>query len=261
MKLNKPTFTTLWNPLTILHLPHGKNRWCGPGAISIITGLDTDSVSRLVRSFTGNTKCTGMTNTSLRRALRMCNIRLKPILSNVDVNGHLISDFKSPTITKWRKDNADKLKITETGYNVYLVNAGHHYQILQGEFFIDNQVQDFVLFDDLKKGKRRKIRKIWQVLIHKNGIVIPPEAQKPKPNPKRRLINKLLKKAKQLNVDVDVDYWDKNEQDISVWMYVSDEHEQIYGDPWIDQHCFTSYADCIAALAEEESRRIDLKID
>ena len=62
-------------------------------------------------------------------------------------------------------------------------------------------------------------------------------------------------------MDVDVDYWDKDEQDISVWMYVSDEHERIYGDPWIDQHCFTSYADCIAALAEEESRRIDLKID
>ena len=99
MKLNKPTFTTLWPPLTTLHLPHGKNRWCGPGAISIITGLDTDSVSRLVRSFTGNTKCTGMTNTSLKRALRMCNIRLKPILSNVDVNLQQLQSGAKITLT------------------------------------------------------------------------------------------------------------------------------------------------------------------
>ena len=234
-----------------LHPIHGKNRWCGPGAISLLTGMSTDEASRLARSFTGSTKCTYMHHSTMIKCLEACN--LSPNL--FDRQGHLPMK-KRQTINQWRKAFKNDLKLKEQGYDIFLVSAGGHFQILQGDFFVDNIVKEPLLFDDMKKGKGRKIRKVWKIYyMHGNDLTIP-DVAKDTPQKRNSIKGKVKRLAKKMNVDLDIQTWDDCPSEPTIWMYASDEDISKHGDPWDDDHSVYSYQECYDRLDAEWARRV-----
>ena len=146
-----------------LHRPHGKNRWCGPGAISILTGCSTDEASRLIRTVSGKTRTTGTSPRHLSLVLEAFGFELYR-----DEDYRDLDTKKRPTLQKW----FDRKKIQP--WDTYLIDAGHHFQILQGDLYIDNIVKDFIAFEDMDRGKRRRFGTAWQIFdTTADGIKMP----------------------------------------------------------------------------------------
>ena len=238
--------------LKTLHPIHGKNRWCGPGAISLLTGMSTDEASRLARSFTLSTKCTYMTHRTMLQCLDECN--LNPNL--FDRYEH-IPTRKRPTLNQWRKQFKNDLRLKEQGYDVFLVSAGNHYQILQGDFFVDNIVKDPILFDEMKKGKGRRVRKVWKIYMKKGKDIQIPTVAKDNPQKRNSIKGKVKRLAKKMNMDLEIENWRDCPGMPTIWMYPSDEDIRKYGDPWEDEgHSVCSYEECYDRLNVERARRV-----
>ena len=79
------------------------------------------------------------------------------------------------TLGRWVKENKTNLSLQrEGGYKTYLISAGYHFQIIQGPMYVDNHVKEPVFFDEINKGKRRIVRKVYQLYADK--ITIPKQA-------------------------------------------------------------------------------------
>jgi hypothetical protein len=163
---------------------------------------------------------------------------------------------KRQTINQWRKAFKNDLKLKEQGYDIFLVSAGGHFQILQGDFFVDNIVKEPLLFDDMKKGKGRKIRKVWKIYyMHGNDLTIP-DVAKDTSQKRNSIKGKVKRLAKKMNVDLDIQNWSDCPGEPTIWMYPSDEDISKYGDPWDDDHSVYSYQECYDRLDAEWARRV-----
>tara|TARA_R100000458_G_C8218551_1_gene203669 strand:+ start:127 stop:969 length:843 start_codon:yes stop_codon:yes gene_type:complete len=233
-----------------LHPHRGKNRWCGPGAIAILTGVTTDDASRMIRAITGKRSCTGTPTTVLREVLRQCGIESHP--------HNYLDTQKRPTLNQWVEQGNSQ-------GGTYLVVAGNHFQILTGDLFVDNQVKEPTAFEDLKKGKRRRVEATYR-LHCPDGVKVPThinrklvcgeklKLERNKVSTVRRKVNAL---AKELDVSINTEDWRDLEQ---LWVYVSDEFEAKYGDPWDDYegHVRFSWDEVLDMLEEERDRRRNL---
>ena len=151
-----------------IQTPTGKNRWCGPAALSILTGMTTDDASRLVRSITLKSKCTGMHWNEMLVALMQCGFQCVRRPHRYKGNNRI-------TLSRWVKENKSNLSLQRTGgYKTYLISAGYHFQIIQGPMYVDNHVKEPVFFDEIKKGKRRIVRRVYQ--LYADNIIIPDHA-------------------------------------------------------------------------------------
>lgn len=66
-------------PKLKLHKPHGKNRYCGPAAISAVTGVSTDEAAAVTRMLTGRRSVKGMHDGEMVRALQALGCRVEEV--------------------------------------------------------------------------------------------------------------------------------------------------------------------------------------
>ena len=146
-----------------------RNRYCGPAIISSLTGMTTGEAARLIRSVTGQRKVTGVHTHHLIRALDFCGISFFPerCLRFLPQN--------KPTLAKWLKNSKES---RSTG-RVFLVVAGHHFQLVEGRRYVCGRTLDIVSIKDKSVKRRCRVEKVYE-LKAEGKIIIPDRAKKPK---------------------------------------------------------------------------------
>ena len=234
-----------------LHKPHGRNRWCGPGAISILTGCSTDDASRLIRTVSGKQSTTGTSVRDLITVLEAFGFGLWR------EDNHCSRDTNErPTLAQWFAT-----KQVEP-WQTFLVDAGHHFQLIQGDLFIDNIVKDLVAFEDMSSGKRRRVRQTWMIYEPTGGIKMPSRIRgrdvvlgshlKQQAAKTASVSRKARALAKELDVTIDLTDWRDMEH---IYLSVSDDFEREHGDPWEDDHIRFSWEEVLGELEWEKERR------
>ena len=131
---------------------------------------------------------------------------------------------------------------------------------------MDNQVKEVTAFEDLKKGKRRRVSHTYRLHssngvkmpTHINNVLVDAEMLEEQRRQIRRQLDPTRRKAralaKKLDVTIDTEDWRDYEQ---LWVYVSEEFELQYGDPWDegDGHCRHNWYEVLHMLEEEQRRR------
>ena len=158
-----------------------RNRYCGPAIISSLTGMTTGEAARLIRSVTGERKVTGVHTHHIIRALDLCGISF--LQSKRFPN--------KPTLAKWLKDAKES---RSTG-RVFLVVAGHHFQLVEGRRYVCGRTEDIVSIKDKSVKRRCRVEEVYE-LKAEGKITIPDRARKPKrpSDPYRPFVQKMKKK-------------------------------------------------------------------
>lgn len=157
-----------------------KNRYCGPSAISIVTGMATGEAARLLRYVNGKCSIKGVGDYDMIRALKMCGITTKTIYVKPSPTPFVRETKKGrkvesrPTLAEWFRNTAS----LRTAGRVFLVSAGHHWQIVSGRRFCCGITKEIVGFTHEKVMRRARVREVFELLPAPAGISIPAQAKK-----------------------------------------------------------------------------------
>lgn len=139
----------------IKHGPKG-NRFCGPGALSAITGRQTDATAKMLRKLTGRRQITGCHDFEMRRAFKAFGYEMTQTFGYTYLQ-KTTRGFKEITLAKW-------LQITpRPAGKVFLVSAGNHYQVISGRRFVCSQTVDIVSVRDKRVHRRARVKAAWEI--------------------------------------------------------------------------------------------------
>ena len=153
-----------------------KNRYCGPSAISAVTGMTTGEAARLLRHVSGRTAIKGTHPHELYRALAFCGIRMqtrivRPLSPPIQIKGKTVTH---PTLAQWLKDTVKE----RTSDRIFLVVAGHHWQLVSGRRYVCGISGDVVSIRDKKVKRRARVSEVYELHPPRSGkIVIPAQAK------------------------------------------------------------------------------------
>lgn len=163
------------------------NKYCGPAALSIVTGMTTGEAARLLRHQSGKASIKGTTHGQMQRAFKACGVTMKSIwikpaeakvrTKRDPFDGRVIGTYVEdrPTLTQWLKDSQS----IRTSGRVFLVSAGHHWQIITGRRFCCGITKQIVSITDKKANRRARVEAVYE-LTAIGRITIPAAARKPK---------------------------------------------------------------------------------
>ena len=151
------------------------NRYCGPCALSILTGQDTGECASAIRSLSGVTAVRGTYPAQLMDALEYFGFKViganYPPLNNHwfrdhealhDVDGRLYEAKRNlknaPTLAGWLKQNKD----IRTSGRVFLVCAGWHWQVISGRRYACGLTKDIVSVKNAPK-RRARVSGVWEI--------------------------------------------------------------------------------------------------
>ncbi len=175
--------------------PRGdRNRYCGPSAISCITGMTTGEAARLIRHVGGRKSVKGSYDWEVREALERCGIK-----SNRMTFGLNLHRRTGPTLAGWLKATVKE----RTAKRVFLIVAGWHYQVVQGRRIVCGILWDPTSIRGKRVKRRARVSQVWE-LTAEGKVTIPAEARKPKSgyNSDRSKAQRL---AAQLGIEIEID--------------------------------------------------------
>lgn len=227
--------------------PRGdRNRYCGPSAISCITGMTTGEAARLIRHVGGRKSVKGSYNWEVRRALEMCGIKSKPV--SFDLNLHRRT---GPTLAGWLKATVKE----RTANRVFLIVAGWHYQLVQGRRIVCGILWDPTSIRGKRVKRRARVSHVWE-LTAEGKVTIPSEARKPKSgyNSDRSKAQRL---AAQLGIKIEIEKFYDYEGTVSQYWIGSYDDKHPDGsdvdfsqDGIIDGHCSYDWCEVYGKLEE-----------
>lgn len=178
----------------VLHVKGDRNRYCGPSAISAITGMNTGEAARMIRHVGGRKSVKGSADWEVRRVLESCGIR-----SNRETFGLKLGKSKGPTLAAWLRHTVKE----RTAKRVFLIVAGWHYQLVQGRRIVCGILGEPTSIRDKRVKRRARVAEVFE--LHSMGnICKPPEAIKPK-RPVNSDYSTAQRMAKAMNIDIDID--------------------------------------------------------
>ena len=133
--------------------PKGENRYCGPAAISCVTGLSTGNIAEVLRKVYKRRAITGLAQSHLRWFLSRCGIKTERV-----ADFHSIPLSKTPTLSKWLDTSLD-IKPSK----VYIVVAGNHYSVIQGNNYCCGMVGDIINVKDKRARRRAKVLEAFEL--------------------------------------------------------------------------------------------------
>lgn len=130
------------------------NGYCGPSAVSSLTGLGTDVVERHFKNLLGDVKIKGVHTRDLLKVLEVFGIKARY---------KTLGERKS---LRRFIDHPARDKDT-----IYLVVAGDHFQLIQGKRFVCSLTQKIVSVNNNKVRTRTKVRSVYA--LSATEVVIP----------------------------------------------------------------------------------------
>lgn len=143
-----------------------KNRYCGPSAISAVTGMTTGEAARLLRKVSGRSCIKGTWSYEMVRAFAQCNITM--------TSQHNFNHKARMTLGQWLKHTS-----SVRGSNVFLVSAGHHWQLIQGRRYVCGLTGEIVPQRHSRVKRKARVGDIF-LLTATGRVTKPEEARKPK---------------------------------------------------------------------------------
>ena len=211
-----------------------RNRYCGPAVISAVTGMNSGEAARLIRSVSGQRAVRGTYTTHVRRALTLCGIQS-------------IYRRCTPKITlaAWLRES----KGLRTTGRVFLVVAGHHFQLIEGRRYVCGRTRNIVSIKDQQVKRRCRVEEVYE-LCDEEKITIPEQARKPKrtADQHRPFVNMMKTKY---GFEVDYERWNQ-----TYWVSMPQHAEDLAWDTGHhlrDEHgCYSQgeVADRFEAMAE-----------
>lgn len=160
----------------VTHATGDNNQFCGPSALSILTGMNTGEAARLIRHVSGKRAVMGTHPHDLARALILCGLRV-----------HTVPLQSGPklTLAQWLKMTVKQ----RTAGRVFLLVARNHWQVISGRRYCCGQTGEIISIADKRCRKRARVTQVFEITV-KDSITIPQAARKPaaasKVNPFRR---------------------------------------------------------------------------
>ena len=175
--------------------PRGdRNRYCGPSAISCITGMTTGEAARLIRHVGGRKSVKGSSVREVTEALTMCGIK-----SEYKSFGMKLNRRTGHTLAGWLKATVKE----RTAKRVFLIVAGWHFQLVQGRRIVCGILWDPTSIRGKRVKRRARVSNVYE-LTAESKVTIPSEARKPKSvhNSDRSKAQRL---AAQLGIEIEID--------------------------------------------------------
>jgi hypothetical protein len=141
-----------------------KNRFCGPSAISILTGMTTGEAARLLRSISGRRQIKGTGDGLMYKGLAKCGLRM----------AHLPIRLRPMTLAQWLKRTVAE----RTPGRVFLVSAGNHWQVITGRRYACGRIREIVSIRDKRVKRRCRVEDVYEIIPLNGKVVIPTEAKK-----------------------------------------------------------------------------------
>jgi hypothetical protein len=132
------------------------NRFCGPGAISALTNIDTADTAKALRDYTGRRMITGVSEGDLLDVL----FHDYKITYQMQYWGGGEATNKRPTLAKWLRDTVKE----RTKGRVFLIVAGNHYQVISGRRYVCGQTKEIVSIRDKKVKRRARVKAVYEMM-------------------------------------------------------------------------------------------------
>lgn len=126
-----------------------RNTWCGPAAISIITGLGYDEAIDLLKRVTGKRAIRGVSRNEMFRALQAIGWDCKDRWEYTKEH--------RPTLAWWLRQRGDEEMDT-----TFLVNVTGHYVVVRGRKIADNLVMAPVWLREYPH-RRKRVKVVWSM--------------------------------------------------------------------------------------------------
>lgn len=144
-----------------LHKAEGRNTYCGPAALSILTGKPTHDTARAIREVTGKQRVFGVSNGALERTARHMGLELFVV---ADYRGNGTST--RPTFTQWLQRRVALREQGGKANGTYIVTLTGHYVVVQIDgphVRISDRSNHAVSFE--KYGRpRKRVKVVWKVV-------------------------------------------------------------------------------------------------
>jgi hypothetical protein len=179
--------TTTLKLRPVNHAKGDTNKYCGPSAISAVTGMSSGEAARLLRHVNGSASIKGTYDRDMRSALALCGVRWWMFPEQTE----------GETLAAWLKATHGK-----RGGKVLLVIAGHHWQVISGNRFVCGQTKAVVELDHPKVHRRARVSAVY-CLDAPKGVTIPAVARKPKLKAPPTSRKAAIDLAKRLGVEIE----------------------------------------------------------
>lgn len=130
--------------------PARANTFCGPAVVSFLTGIDTGEAAALIRRRTGLRSVKGTNAHEIIGTLEALGIEAKYMPSG---------KAKAPTLARWLADS----KEIRTAGRMYLIAAGHHWQLVSGRRYACGRVGEVCSIRDKRVKRRARVTGVWEL--------------------------------------------------------------------------------------------------
>ena len=179
-----------------------RNRYCGAAVVSAVTGMTTGEAARLVRHLSGVRSVKGTSTRQIRDAFAACGVQFTPRSYGMRLNR-----TNGVTLAGWLKGTV-KYRNAE---RVFLVVAGHHWQLVQGRRYVCGLTCEIVSIKDKRVKRRARVSEVYE-LTSPDGMVIPHVAKKPKNPNAGATARKARRLAKEVGIEIEIEhYYDDDE--------------------------------------------------
>lgn len=211
------------------------NRYCGPSAISAVTGMATGSASKLLRIVGGRKAIKGAYVGEVKSALYKCNILAEPSYPTAlgvkmpdGSDRRTWSQEPRVTLAKWLKHS----KTIRTSGRIFLIVAGNHYQLVSGRKFTCGRVRDIISIRAKGVKRRSRVERVFELTAREGGVKIPEELfQKKQLTTEQKQYAKWRYEAKKLakehNIGIELERIDSYDNMRQYYVSMPDEYEEL----------------------------------
>lgn len=218
----------------------GHNRFCGPAALSIISGIDTAEAAALIRHVSRKRSVKGTTYGELLRALSLLGYRATSA-AKLDP----LTPKANPTLAAYLKSEE------RDGRSLYLIAAGNHWQVVQGRRYCCGITREIVSIRDERVKRRARLGAVWRIERERTVAlrdVLPAKPKRATSEDGVRRKARQLAKAHGIGIET---YRAGDYNSIIVWgpSWVQDIDEEAV-DPFYGDHYADDWADALERVEE-----------
>lgn len=214
-----------------------KNRYCGPAVISAVTKLTTGEAARLIRKQTGKPCVRGTSTSDVRYALEACGIEMWSA-------GY--RTYHNPTLAAWLRES----KKDRTPGRVYLISAGHHWQLVSGRRYTCGLIREIVSIKDKRVKRRARVAEVYELT---SDNVTKPEIDVSKPKDLDASDRAKARRIEEkIGAEIDLQHWrEYPAQGVDIFVYppasILDKD-----DPYDGDHLADTWGEALQMLQDYE---------